>query len=74
MIHCLSTQGTTTVTWTYDDGNGNTVTQTQDVVITDATAPVPDVANLPDVTGECTATIPAAPTATDACDRSPAQR
>lgn len=30
----ISTQGTTVVTWTYDDGNGNTSTQTQNVVIT----------------------------------------
>ena len=61
MLHCPSAEGTTTVvTWTYDDGNGNTVTQTQDVVINDVTAPVPDVASLPDVTGECsTAPIPA---------------
>ena len=32
-------QGTTTVTWTYDDGNGNTSTQTQNVVIDDITNP-----------------------------------
>ncbi|MBL4705376.1 MAG: SBBP repeat-containing protein, partial [Flavobacteriales bacterium] len=36
----IMAQGTTTVTWIYDDGNGNTSTQTQDVVITDATAPL----------------------------------
>jgi hypothetical protein len=28
------------VTWTYDDGNGNTETQTQNVVIDDVTAPI----------------------------------
>ena len=40
----ISGEGTTTVvTWTYDDGNGNTVTQTQNVVINDVTAPVPDL-------------------------------
>ncbi|MEO1260123.1 MAG: HYR domain-containing protein [Bacteroidota bacterium] len=59
-------QGTFTVTWTYDDGNGNTSTQTQTVVVDDMTAPVADVAMLPDVTGECTATV-TAPTATDNC-------
>ena len=36
----ITTQGTTTVTWTYDDGNGNTSTQTQNVVLSDVTAPV----------------------------------
>ena len=35
----ITTQGTTVVTWTYDDGNGNTSTQDQDVVITDVTPP-----------------------------------
>ncbi|ARV08182.1 hypothetical protein BTO05_00445, partial [Winogradskyella sp. PC-19] len=28
-----STQGTTSVTWTFDDGNGNTSTQTQNIVV-----------------------------------------
>ncbi|WP_347839187.1 GEVED domain-containing protein [uncultured Draconibacterium sp.] len=35
----ITTQGTTVVTWTYDDGNGNTSTQTQNVVIDDVTDP-----------------------------------
>ncbi|MCW5212779.1 VWA domain-containing protein, partial [Desulfobulbus sp. TB] len=34
-----SAQGTYTVTWTFDDGNGNTVTQTQQVVVQDTIAP-----------------------------------
>ncbi|QGY44467.1 T9SS type A sorting domain-containing protein [Maribellus comscasis] len=63
----ITTQGTTIVTWTYDDGNGNTSTQTQNVVIDDATAPVPDNASLADVTAECEVTILTAPTATDNC-------
>lgn len=29
----VSSAGTTTITWTYDDGNGNTSSQTQDVTI-----------------------------------------
>ena len=62
----ITTQGTTAVTWTYDDGNGNTSTQTQDVVLNDVTAPVPDNGTLSDVTAECSAT-PIAPTATDNC-------
>ena len=35
----ITTKGTTVVTWTYDDGNGNTATQTQIVVIDDTTPP-----------------------------------
>ena len=34
-----STQGTHTITWNFDDGNGNDIDVTQDVVITDITAP-----------------------------------
>lgn len=62
----ITTQGTTVVTWTYDDGNGNTVTQDQSVTLSDVTAPTPDVATLSDYTEVCEAT-PTAPTATDAC-------
>ncbi|MFT5601390.1 MAG: hypothetical protein ACI9N1_001634 [Flavobacteriales bacterium] len=62
----ITAQGTTTITWTYVDGNGNTSTQTQDVVITDATAPVEDVTVLADSVSECEVT-PIAPTATDNC-------
>jgi hypothetical protein len=36
----ITVQGTTVVTWTYDDGNGNTSTQTQHVVIQDITDPI----------------------------------
>ncbi|MCH3883315.1 DUF11 domain-containing protein, partial [Tenacibaculum aquimarinum] len=61
----ITTQGTTVVTWTYDDGNGNTSTQAQNVVITDTTAPAtPTIA---DETFECSGT-PTTPTTTDACD------
>ncbi len=63
-----TTQGTSVVTWTYDDGNGNTTTQTQNIVVDDVTAPAPDVATLPDATGECSATISETPTATDNCE------
>ena len=63
----ITTQGTTVVTWTYDDGNGNTSTQTQEVVIDDVTAPVADVATLSDITAECEVTSLTAPTATDNC-------
>ncbi|MFT5818965.1 MAG: hypothetical protein ACI8ZM_000186, partial [Crocinitomix sp.] len=60
-------QGTTTVTWTYEDENGNIITQTQDVVIDDITAPTPDDADLDDVTAECEVTSLTDPTATDNC-------
>jgi hypothetical protein len=34
-----SDQGTYTITWTYDDGNGNSVTQDQTVIVDDITNP-----------------------------------
>jgi carbon monoxide dehydrogenase subunit G len=64
----ITGEGTTTVvTWTYDDGNGNTTTQTQSVIIDDVTAPTPDVVALADVTAECEVTSLVAPTGTDNC-------
>jgi len=62
-----TTAGTYSITWTYDDGNGNTSTQTQNVVIDDVTGPIADVTTLPDVLGECDAVVSAVPTATDIC-------
>ncbi len=63
-------QGTFTITWTYDDGNGNSVTQVQNVIISDNIAPVADLVNLPDVVGECSAEVDSVPTATDNCSGS----
>ncbi|MFT5823165.1 MAG: hypothetical protein ACI8ZM_004425, partial [Crocinitomix sp.] len=63
----ITDQGTTTVTWTYEDENGNITTQTQDVVIDDITDPTPDDADLDDVTAECEVTSLTDPTATDNC-------
>ena len=63
----ITAQGTTVVTWTYTDAQGNSSTQTQDVVITDTTAPVADIATLADVTAECEVTALTDPTATDNC-------
>lgn len=60
-------QGTYTITWTYDDGNGNTATQTQTVIVQDTTPPVPDEYPLPAVQGECSAEITTIPTAIDNC-------
>ena len=62
-----TTQGTSVVTWTFADGNGNTSTQTQNIIVDDITTPVPDLASLPDATGQCSATITTRPTATDNC-------
>ncbi|MEG1265118.1 MAG: Ig-like domain-containing protein, partial [Myroides sp.] len=62
-------QGTYTINWTYNDGNGNTTTQQQTIVVDDVTAPVPAVASLPTITKECAVTaadIPV-PTANDNC-------
>ncbi len=60
----ITVQGTTLVSWSYDDGNGNISTQNQPVILNDLTAPL--APTLPDVTGECTATA-VAPLTTDAC-------
>jgi uncharacterized repeat protein (TIGR01451 family) len=60
--------GTYTVHWTYSDAAGNTATQNQTVVVTaDIAGPIPDLAALPAVTGECSATVTEVPTATDNC-------
>ena len=63
----ISTYGTTIVTWTYDDGQGNVTTQTQNIIVTDATAPVPDSTSLPDLPDMCDVNSVPAPTATDNC-------
>ncbi|WP_281337142.1 M14 family zinc carboxypeptidase [Flavobacterium eburneipallidum] len=60
----ITTQGTTIVTWSFNDGNGNTTTADQNIIIDDTVAPVtPTLAN---ITGQCSVT-PTAPTTTDAC-------
>ncbi|MCG8699846.1 MAG: BspA family leucine-rich repeat surface protein, partial [Bacteroidales bacterium] len=63
----ITTEGVTEVTWTFTDANGNTSTQTQNVIIGDVTAPVPDVDTLDDVLAECEITELATTYATDAC-------
>ncbi|MCI4442768.1 MAG: hypothetical protein JHC39_04605, partial [Lentimicrobium sp.] len=60
----ITSQGTTVVTWTYNDGNGNTSTQNQNVIIDDTVAPI--VPTLANVTAQCSVT-PTVPTTTDAC-------
>lgn len=58
--------GSHTVTLTATDSHGAIGTATSNVTVVDNTAPVPDAASLPTVTGECEASV-TAPTATDAC-------
>lgn len=60
--------GDTTVTLTVTDNHGASSSCMAVVTVNDTTAPVPNAASLPDVTGQCSANLPAAPTATDACD------
>lgn len=62
----ITTQGTTEVTWTYEDGSGNIITQNQNVIIDDASNPVPNVSSLPTLNDQCSVT-PTPPTATDNC-------
>ncbi len=63
----ISTQGASQITWTYDDGQGNTISQMQDVVIADVTPPVADLAQLPDLMNQCEVMTLTPPTATDNC-------
>ena len=59
-----TTQGTHTINWKFDDGNGNVYTTTQNVVVDDTTKP--QAVTIPNVTGECSATA-TAPTTSDNC-------
>lgn len=60
-------QGDAQIVWTFTDAAKNTKTRTQTVHVHDTIAPVPDAASLPSVVAQCSATLPAPPTATDAC-------
>jgi|GEM_PF-5927412 len=59
--------GTTTVIWTATDSSNNVSQCSFTVTVEDHQAPVANVASLPTVTGECSATA-IAPTALDNCD------
>ncbi|MFK8059694.1 MAG: T9SS type A sorting domain-containing protein [Polaribacter sp.] len=61
-----SFQGTYLVNWTFDDGNGNSTTAQQRIIIKDTTPPVVPV--LPDITSDCTVNLTQQPTAIDNCD------
>ncbi|MGQ8338926.1 HYR domain-containing protein [Sunxiuqinia sp. A32] len=62
-----SSVGTYSILWTYEDGIGNTSTQTQTVIITSVGVPSPTIDNLPTVRGECSATVTGVPTAETNC-------
>jgi len=59
--------GTYTITWSYNDGNGNIATQTQTIIVNDTQDPVPTQPILGNVIGNCTVTVSPAPTASDNC-------
>ena len=63
----ITASGLTTITWSFEDANGNVSTQTQNVTIKDETAPVPDVTELSDIVVECSIDNIDVPTATDNC-------
>jgi len=62
-----STQGTFAITWTFNDGHGNSATQVQTVIVNDDIAPVPNLLTLPAITGTGNVTVASIPTATDNC-------
>ncbi len=67
-----STGGTTTLSWTIGETYNTTLTAgttilTQGEQQPPCAAPVPDLANLSDVTGSCSATVVTVPTATSGC-------
>jgi VWFA-related protein len=62
----FNSQGTHQINWIYNDGNGNSTSQTQTVIIHDSTAPVPEISELPILKGSCSVTA-SAPFAIDNC-------
>ena len=59
-----TSKGNYVINWTFDDGNGNAIQVTQNVIVVDVTVPV--IPTLADVTGDCSATA-TVPSTTDAC-------
>ena len=57
-------EGAYVINWTFDDGNGNSVTAAQNVMVVDVLPPSAPV--LADLTGDCSVTA-VAPVTTDAC-------
>jgi hypothetical protein len=59
--------GLNTVSVSVTDGKSDAVTCDTTVTVTAHEAPVPSLSSLPTITGECSASITATPTATDPC-------
>jgi hypothetical protein len=57
---------TLTRTWTATDACGNS-SKTQVITVQDTQAPIPTIATLATLTGECSVVVTTAPTATDNC-------
>ena len=56
------------ITWKYDDGNGNTATQRQKIILRSSPGSLdPSINTLPDIEGTCAVTIFIKPTAKDRC-------
>ena len=63
----ITAQGTTVITWTFTDSDGNSTTANQNVIVDDTVAPItPTLANVN--VGQCSGT-PTAPTTTGASAR-----
>ncbi len=60
----FTSKGSYVINWTFDDGNGNSISVPQIVIVVDVT--IPEIPPLADVTGDCSATA-TPPTTTDAC-------
>lgn len=61
----ITTIGMTTITWTFDDGNGNSITADQHIIVTDSENPVTTA--LPTLNIACNEAVTTVPTATDNC-------
>ncbi len=66
-IFPITTLGSTNITWTYIDANGNESTQIQVIIIEDSQLPVPEQEILIDLLSECSIEMPISPTAFDSC-------
>jgi hypothetical protein len=66
----ITQKGRSTIVWEYRDVQGNTFSQTQDVLIEDQVAPVPDSMGLPRIISHCPIRFLSGnfPTATDNCN------
>ncbi len=65
----MTDQGTSVITWNYEDDRGNMASQEQTIIIADTRAPVPNVTTLPDIRRDCSVVDPMRnrPKANDNC-------